>query len=50
MKHILTKFLLTAAMLSTLMVSANAADYSFTTEAPQDYYRSTSYEDTYGSQ
>ena len=50
MKHILTKFLLTAAMLSTLMVSANAADYSFTTDAPQDYYKSTSYEDTYGSQ
>ena len=50
MKRILTKFLLTAAMLSTLVVSANAADYSFTTDAPQDYYNSTSYEDTYGSQ
>ncbi len=50
MKHILTKFLLTAAMLSALAVSASAADYSFTTDAPQDYYGSTSYEDVYGSQ
>lgn len=50
MKHILSKTLLTAAMLSTLVVSANAADYSFTTDAPQDYYGSTSYEEVYGSQ
>ena len=27
-----------------------AADYSFTTDAPQDYYGDTSYEDIYGSQ
>ncbi len=50
MKHILIKFLLTAAMLSALVVSASAADYSFTTDAPQDYYGSTSYEDVVGSQ
>ena len=50
MKHVLTTALLTAAMLSALVVSANAADYSFTTTAPQDYYKSTSYEDIYGSQ
>jgi len=49
MKHILTKFLLTTALLSALVVSASAADYSFTTDAPQDYYGSTSYEDVVGS-
>jgi len=36
-------------MLSALMVSASAADYSFTTDAPRDYYGSTSYEDVVGS-
>lgn len=30
--------------------NAMAADYSFTTDAPQDYYGDTSYEDIYGSQ
>ncbi len=50
MKNILTKFLLTTAMLSALVVSASAADYSFTTDAPRDYYGSTSYEDVVGSQ
>ncbi len=50
MKHILTKFLMTTALLSALVVSASAADYSFTTDAPQDYYGSTSYEEVYGSQ
>jgi len=50
LKHILTKFVLTAAMLSALVVSAGAVDYSFTTDAPQDYYGSTSYEDIVGSQ
>jgi len=50
MKHTLVKFLLMTAMLSTLVVSASAADYSFTTDAPQDYYGSTSYEDVVGSQ
>ncbi len=50
MKHILTRFLMIAAMLFALVVSAGAADYSFTTDAPQDYYGSTSYEDVAGSQ
>ena len=50
MKPIFAKILLTSAMLSALVVSASAADYSFTTDAPQDYYKSTSYEDIYGSQ
>lgn len=34
----------------SLAASARAADYAFATDAPQDYYGSTSYEDTYGSQ
>ncbi|MCI9376208.1 MAG: class D sortase, partial [Oscillibacter sp.] len=50
MKHILKKFLLTAATLSALMVSAQAMDYSFTTDAPQDFYQNGSYEEVYGSQ
>ncbi len=50
MKHILSKILLTTATLSMLMVSAHAMDYSFTTEAPRDFYKSGSYEDVYGSQ
>jgi len=33
-----------------IMVPAFAADYSFATDAPRDYYGSTSYEDVYGSQ
>lgn len=33
-----------------LVAGAQAADYAFTTDTPQDYYGSTSYEDTYGSQ
>jgi LPXTG-site transpeptidase (sortase) family protein len=50
LKHILKKFLLTAATLSALMVSAQAMDYSFTTDAPQDFYQNGSYEEVYGSQ
>lgn len=50
MKHIFTKTLLATAMLSAMVTGASAADYSFTTDAPQDYYKSTSYEDVYGSQ
>ena len=34
----------------SLSVCAHAADYDFTTEAPDDYYPSSSYEDVYGSQ
>ena len=52
MKH--AKRLLSAALMVTtvlsLTVSAHAADYSFTTEAPADYYPSSAYEDVYGSQ
>ena len=51
-KHsILTKALPLVLTLLALAPSAYAtADYSFTTDAPQDYYKSTSYEDVYGSQ
>ena len=48
-KRFLSTALMVAAALS-LTVSAYAADYSFTTEAPSDYYPSSSYEDVYGSQ
>ena len=41
---------LSALMLMALPTTALAADYSFETTAPQDYYKSTSYEDVYGSQ
>jgi len=44
------RLVLSALMLAVLPTSALAADYSFTTDAPQDYYKSTSYEDVYGSQ
>ena len=50
MKHFLSKILLTAAAFSALMVSAQAMDYNFSTTAPQDFYKSGSYEDVYGSQ
>ena len=52
MKHArkLLSLALIAAAACSLSVSAHAADYSFTTEAPADYYGSTSYEDVYGSQ
>ena len=41
---------LSAAAALSLTAPVFAADYSFTTGAPQDYYASTSYEDVYGSQ
>ena len=48
---ILSKAILPALAVLALSPSAYAAvDYTFTTDAPQDYYKSTSYEDTYGSQ
>ncbi len=50
MKKILTKAIPLALALLVLAPSAYAADYSFTTDAPQDYYKSISYEDVYGSQ
>ena len=47
----LTKAILPILALLALTPSAYAAaDYSFTTDAPQDYYKSTSYEEVYGSQ
>ena len=41
---------LSALLMMALPGTALATDYSFTTDAPQDYYKSTSYEDIYGSQ
>lgn len=41
---------LSALLMMALPTSALAADYTFETTAPQDYYKSTSYEDVYGSQ
>ena len=41
---------LSAVAALTMTAPAFASDYSFTTSAPQDYYKSTSYEDVYGSQ
>lgn len=48
-KRFLSAALMVTAVLS-LTVSAHAADYSFTTDAPADYYPSSAYEDVYGSQ
>ena len=42
--------LILAAALFALPSTAQAADYNFETQAPSDYYGSTSYEDIYGSQ
>ena len=50
MKKLLSMALLTAAMLSTLTVGAQAADYEFVTDGTPEYYDSTSYEEVYGSQ
>lgn len=41
---------LTAVLTVSLASTALAADYFFNTDAPQDYYGDTSYEDIYGSQ
>lgn len=43
---------MTLAVAAVLCMGANAlaTDYSFTTDAPQDYYGSTSYEDVYDAQ
>lgn len=49
MRNFLSLALAAGAVLS-LTAPAFAADYSYTTKAPQDYYDSTSYEDVYGSQ
>lgn len=50
MKRMMSLLLSAAVLTSMLAVSAQAADYSITTTAPQDYYGGTSYEDVYGSQ
>lgn len=52
MKHIrkAAGLMLSLAAALSMAVPAFASDYSFTTDAPQDYYKSTSYEDVYGSQ
>lgn len=49
MKHLL-RGLLVMGLLCVLPVSAQAADDTFRTGAPADYYGSTSYEEVYGSQ
>ena len=52
MKHIrkIAGLMLSLTAALSLTVPAFASDYSFTTDAPQDFYDSTSYEDVYGSQ
>ena len=52
MKHIrkIAGLMLSLAAALSMAVPAFASDYSFTTDAPQDFYGSTSYEDVYGSQ
>lgn len=49
LKHFLSAALMTA-MAFSLTVSAQAADYTFETTAPLDYYGDTAYEDVYGAQ
>ena len=52
MRHIrkIAGLMLSMAAALSMAVPAFASDYSFTTDAPQDFYGSTSYEDVYGSQ
>ena len=38
-----------AAMMASMAVNASAADYTFTTSPEPEYYKSTNYEDMYGS-
>jgi len=49
-KNNLYKLALLVFMLTALPTAVQAADYTFETTAPQNYYRSTSYEDVVGSQ
>jgi len=49
MRKLFSMLMAATAMLSVLTVSASAADYSFSTDAPADYYGDTSYEEVYGS-
>ena len=52
MKHVrkIAGLMLSVAAALSMAVPAFASDYSFTTDAPQDFYSNTSYEDVYGSQ
>ena len=50
MKNMITRTCLTAALCALLASGGSAADYNFVTDAPQNYYKSSSYEDVYGSQ
>lgn len=49
MKRFLSSVLLVTALISSLAISASAADYSFETDGTSEYYPSTAYEDQYGS-
>ncbi len=49
-KRWLSSVALLAVMLMGLPIAVQAADYGFTTTAPQDFYKSGSYEEVYGSQ
>ncbi len=49
MKKLLSLTMLLAGLISTMAVSAQAADYTFTTDGTPEYYPSSSYEDVYGS-
>ena len=40
---------LSLMMLTVMPLSAQAVDYSFTTDAPRDFYKNGSYEEIYGS-
>lgn len=50
MKRLPALLLALSVLASLLTISASAAEYTFTTEAPADYYAGTSYEEVYGSQ
>ena len=50
MKRLPALLLALSVLASLLTVNASAADYTFTTAAPADYYAGTSYEEVYGSQ
>ena len=49
-KRWLSGMALSAVMLTALPIAAQAVDYDFTTAAPQNFYKSGSYEEVYGSQ
>lgn len=48
-KRIILGMAMAVGILMATTVCASAADYSFSTEAPDDYYGGTSYEEVYGS-